>query len=410
MVSVFVMVALAGCSRSEIPLEATSTPEAASNVGVVEGTPEPTASPQPSIEELYRPQAYLNSTFSYTTGPTRVPPPSLEAANAEAATWLRTQAFEGEAPAWFLDLAGSAERRCAEVAGDASRVRSGDFVVDVTKWSGANPIFELLPARSSREPLLLRAVHLDDRDAPNPATHVHEYDGQLDWNEADEFSYTPRFVPPRAGRWMVVATAGTVWGCFVVEAAAPPPGLEVARSIEDAEAAGAAYPSVPPPERPSPAFTNERGPGVREGTSRYIVDGTAERVCLDVAGIHDARSGEWVLRPASIYAEGWSATLPGTKVLLVPLHQPESTSERVRGGFGRVDSLRLTSTFLDDPRHTHAYEQAALTAATASQPDGVIDEFSHVATFVHPRRGTWLMVATSGERAPDWGCFVVEAG
>ncbi|MEZ4501465.1 MAG: hypothetical protein R3C39_02450 [Dehalococcoidia bacterium] len=399
------MVTLAACSEREAAPEAASPVEGASTAVVTS-----TATAQPSLEELYRPQAYSGDVFSFTVGPTRIPPPTIETANLEADAWLRGQAFEGEAPAWFLDVAGTEERRCVEVLGDPSRVRSGDFALDVSAWSGASPLLEVLPVRASRERLLLRAVFLDltGADASNPPTHVHEYDWQLEWNAAEEFSYTPRFVLPQAGRWMVVATAGPVWGCFVLEAPPPHTSLEVARSIEEGEAAGAAYPSIPAPDPLPRAFAAERGPDVVEPRSQTRVDGTAKRACFDVTGIDDARSGEWVARPLSIYELGWSPSDPGGTGLLEPLHQPLVIGPQA-DRTAAAERLTLASTLLDDPRHTYVYEQPRLNARTPDFVEGPTEAF-HITSFVHPRAGHWLMVATSGDRGPDWGCFLFDLG
>lgn len=140
MACVLVMVSTMACTEGET-LGATST-AAATSTGKPTTESTTTASPQRPLGELYDPKPYLDSTLSYTTGPTRLPPPNLDAANAEAASWLGSHAFDGEAPPWFLDVPGREERQCVHVPGATSRMRSGDFVLDVTRWSGPDPVFE----------------------------------------------------------------------------------------------------------------------------------------------------------------------------------------------------------------------------------------------------------------------------
>lgn len=389
---------LVACASDEGATAASSSPTVAPSSATPASTLEAwTPAPQPSLDELYRPKADIEGLSVRRVGPTRVPPPGIDTANEEAAVWLGRHPYQGPIPASFAGAAGSEERRCIEVDDSAARTRSGDFVLDLTRWLSPDWSFEVLPVASSRRYLLLRALFLDDLGVANPATHVHEYDGFVEWNSTEEVLYAPRFVLPRAGRWMVVATAGPVWGCFILEAPEPPPGFEVVSSIEGAEAAGARFPSMPPPQHLSPAFGRERGPGVIESPGGYTIDGT---------GIHDARAGEWIARGASSYEGDWEPSLAGSKVLLFPLHQPQSV-ERVPGGFGREERLTLTSTLLDDPRHTYVYEQPVLNAYTGSAEAGT-REFSHVASFVHPRAGRWVAVATSGKRGADWGCFVLD--
>ena len=234
---------------------------------------------------------------------------------------------------------------------------------------------------------------------------MHEFDGQPQRYSEGELSYRPPFALPSAGRWVVVVTSGPQWGCFVVEV-----DEESIREIparwQRVEEAGAEHPSAPPPESLSPSFAGERGPGVME--SGYLIGGTSERVCLPVGVIHDARSGEWVMRPASSYDVDFSRWEPSYAVKLVPLHQPEGVkSPRERSS--EEERLLLTATLVDsEGRHTYVYEQPYFNAAYTLDPETEeVNEVFHMAGFVLPRAGLWAVVLTSG---PDWGCFVLGVG
>src|SRR5690606_30644322 len=140
-------------------------------------------------------------------------------------------------------------------------------------------------------------------------------------------------------------TAGAQWGCFVVEV-----GEESVREIparwQRIEEAGAEHPSMPPPDSLSPSFAAERGPGVME--SGYLIGGTSDRACFPVGVTHDARSGDWVMRPASSYDVDFSRWEASYAVKLVPLHQPqgdESPDERTPD----AERLLLTATLVDGP-------------------------------------------------------------
>ena len=147
--------------------------------------------------------------------------PSVAAAEAEAASY--PQAPPPRVTTFNLrhDFPGSAERTCVEVGEDAADqgIRSGEFVAgnlgSFTKhWGTAaetgkvwwKPLHTLDISESG---LTVRATLLDD-----PAiTRVYHNDG---------IGYgSGRFYPslislPRHGRWMLVATSGPDWGCFIV--------------------------------------------------------------------------------------------------------------------------------------------------------------------------------------------------
>src|SRR5690606_16036446 len=138
--------------------------------------------------------------------PTRIPPPSVEEAEAEAAIWLGEYAYTGQPPVMFEGVEGTETHTCVDVAG-LERVRSGDFVLDLSRWAAPAHAFELTPVLEEHAHLLLRATQVVD--GGEPATHVHEYDGRGALARTGRL--TPTFVLPRTGAWLVVAVAGPQW-------------------------------------------------------------------------------------------------------------------------------------------------------------------------------------------------------
>jgi hypothetical protein len=165
-------------------------------------------------------------------------PQSIEEAEAEART--HPQAAPPSNPATpFKAAPGTAERACVDTgryytpAGDLSALdpppatgastgsglRSGEFVAGsfatyIEEWR-RDPGFGKLwwfPLHTREMPgLTIRAILLDDPDvtrvysAPYPA-----------FNSTGTF-YPSSVVLPVVGRWMLIATAGPDWGCFVLQ-------------------------------------------------------------------------------------------------------------------------------------------------------------------------------------------------
>src|SRR5690606_31696725 len=126
----------------------TSTPSATATVEATAapsptGEPEPT--PQPTLEELYRPVAHADMGAFQRVTPSRIPPPSIEAANAEAGLWLRDYEPPDTLPAAFEGVAGSVEPQCVEVT-EYSRIRSGGFALDLAYMGRGRPVLGLLAA------------------------------------------------------------------------------------------------------------------------------------------------------------------------------------------------------------------------------------------------------------------------
>ena len=139
---------------------------------------------------------------------------------------------------YFSDspFGGTAERRCVVAAAYTAytsapngSLRSGDFIVRGgfldASWGGVQAVKEhkvlWVPLHGSalrKPPLVIRAARVgspadsvrfrveglanDGRDRPRP---LYGYPSEVSF--------------PRAGQWVVVATAGNDWGCFVVDVA-----------------------------------------------------------------------------------------------------------------------------------------------------------------------------------------------
>src|SRR5690606_17279902 len=121
-----------------------------------------------------------------------------------------------------------------------------------------------------------------------------------------------------------------------------------------------------------------------------------------ITGAHDARSGEWVLRPVWTLFTDANPRSPGTKFIAIPEHQPRTLVEARSWEGTPREHLRLTATLLDAPQHTYVYEQRDMNAYVGSEDAGTL-ELTHVAGAVMPRNdGTWLLIATDGLHGTQW--------
>jgi len=382
-----------GCTS---PPASQPTPEATAiatttttSTSTVKATDTPT--PQPSLEELYRPRAFEERETGRGLTPTRIPPPSIEAANEEAALWL--EGYEApEAPASFADAAGSAEPRCVEVTSYA-RVRSGGFLLDATPWGDGRPMLGLEAAdaaealHGNNSPLVVRLASLDETRATR-VVEVRRLAGP------DARWELPFGVEPHGADWLLVANAGRNWGCFVVRVEVP----GTAPDSTVAEIEGSFWPSaaVPPGREATFGASISGGP--------FEVPG--ERRCVEVERdpafpIDGERtvSGEWLLASGDYEGRWRSDWRAGERTIFVPLHQPDI-------GRGPEQPLVLEAVLLDDPRHTYSYTERG--GVYAGVP-GDASEAGYVTSFMLPRAGRWAIVARDGENW-DWGCFVLEVG
>jgi len=115
---------------------------------------------------------------------------------------------------------GAKDRKCVEV-GDGDIVQSGDLVAGSFRFfgshwqlNGARKLWWMpryLPASQARRPLLVEATALD---RPGAVT-AYRRDAMVRGDRGQYFFNTD-FGLPEAGRWLIVATSGPNWGCFVV--------------------------------------------------------------------------------------------------------------------------------------------------------------------------------------------------
>jgi hypothetical protein len=146
----------------------------------------------------------------------------VQAAEAEALTFPRGVASE-EQPSFAAapNLTGTADRRCVEV-GDGWNVRSGDFVAGpmsefqthwqqgYTKvWWSPRYLTDTRPRDLGDDGLVVRETRLE------PAGLNSEYrHGGLVRNTTAFFNSGVWL--PTPGKWMMVATYKSNWGCFIV--------------------------------------------------------------------------------------------------------------------------------------------------------------------------------------------------
>ncbi len=368
-------------------------------------TPEPTepaSSPVaqtdvPPLGDLYEPKAYLPPDYGIGQRPvpSRFPPPTIEAADEEPETFLADDWPQPPDFGVFATAPGSRERECVDTTPIAGPVaRSGDFVLDTSEWS-APPHRFALTAHESTERLFLRAIPIDGLDQAQPTTLIHEY--QRDWNLL-EGHFSPSFVLPEEGRWLVVANAGPQWGCFILDAPEPPAAYGLITSVSEAEQTGATYPSSPPPDRVTARF---------DGSGTYEVpDGSSARSCIDTDGLSIVRSGEWLLWGANFLFNG-DPNAPSNRVFLIPVTQPVDYDEMERWEDTPLLGLRLTASFVDAPQHTYVYEAPrpnAYTPYDGDDEDGF--EFQHITQPVLPRAGDWIVTVTDGHGGSQWSCFL----
>lgn len=127
-------------------------------------------------------------------------------------------------PQNFKNVPGTAERKCTN-AKDKPVLRSGEFVVgNVDQYLAAwkpNPVEGKLwwvPLHADQMPgLLVRATLLAD-----PTTSYIYQQPLVAWGNGTRF-YASGVLLPTAGTWMLIATSGPDWGCFILTVGASTP-------------------------------------------------------------------------------------------------------------------------------------------------------------------------------------------
>lgn len=322
-------------------------------------------------------EAYEAMAWDDHRGLQRVPPPSVEVAEAEAGVHRGGYVF-GTSPASFEGVPGG--EGCAVFDGEAVRV--GDWVVSTVSEPAIRRLrFEAREAEPPEPahgdgPFLLRLLSLDGE---LERSHVHERFWGM---PRGTFEWDVRL--PSAGRWLAVATAGPNWGCLelTVDEAA-----EFPASAPEAEQLGASYPSL--------VASAERVAYFDERLAEANAQGSFERRCLDADGLLWAASGEFFGRLDALKAK-WSPNRRLSKVGWAPLHH-----EELEGG------LLLTMTLMGAPEHTYSYLEHSPVQSATSEGVGT-GQYGFVTSPTPPRAGRWLIVATA-PRA-NWGCYLVTLG
>jgi len=155
-------------------------------------------------------------------------PTTAAQAEAEAAAYPHSEIASVPQAFFSRPSAGTSDRRCvaADEAEDrqaTGSLRSGEVIVR-GRWmdpvglrAGEEHKFLWMPLDGSAEmraPLVIRAHHLGDPADSLRLTRDHiTHGGGYMWGYPSLVSF------PSAGRWLVVATAGDDWGCFVLDVA-----------------------------------------------------------------------------------------------------------------------------------------------------------------------------------------------
>lgn len=161
----------------------------------------------------------------------------------------------------------------------------------------------------------------------------------------------------------------------------------IPRSIEAAEAEGAAYPRSTEPINFNPSLT--------EG----VTAGSGTRRCVRADTTARSRSGDFFIgQNIALLAEEWRAGVRGGwKTSWHTSHRPMRIPMQLTVRVARIDSAGpafvYTSESIKTQRIVREYQRYGQTWATGW---GSIDL---------PTAGTWMLVATSRD---VWGCFTIE--
>lgn len=152
-------------------------------------------------------------------------PPTIANAEAEGAGFGRADSATQAQSVFAGPFGGSADRRCARplrVPLPGREWRSGDFIVrggyaySLGLQAGKAHKILWMPLHGAAlhgTPLLLRAVHVGHRtDSLRRSVAGLAHAGP-------EYGYPSTVLFPNPGQWLVIATAGDDWGCFVLDVA-----------------------------------------------------------------------------------------------------------------------------------------------------------------------------------------------
>ena len=152
-------------------------------------------------------------------------PASVEVAEAEGASYRRAMSPVYMPSVFSEQFGGTTERKCVASSTNATNgsLRSGEMILR-SRLSGpwglkANRDHKILwrPLHNPfeyRDTLVIRAVRIDNAaDSMRLSVPEWVYPSKFEKQESG-FASLVRF--PTAGSWLVIATAGTDWGCFVL--------------------------------------------------------------------------------------------------------------------------------------------------------------------------------------------------
>jgi hypothetical protein len=175
--------------------------------------------------------AVLISSLAHIGAAQRIPT-SVPAAEAEGAAYPRSAVPHTVARDFRSPISGTSDRRCVVPPPDSllgDTLRSGEFIVRGGIGRSTGPMgYSLSRARKllweplhnpyvypTRKGLLVRAVRVGHpSDTLRLAVAHAAYPGiKMKYTEA---GYPSGFNFPSAGEWLMVATSGTDWGCFLL--------------------------------------------------------------------------------------------------------------------------------------------------------------------------------------------------
>jgi hypothetical protein len=153
-------------------------------------------------------------------------PVTVAQADAEAAAYSRADTASAPQTFFARPSAGTSARRCVDSRSAEDRqatgsLRSGEMIVR-GRWNdsaglhaGREDKFLWLPLHGSADfkaPLVIRADRVGE-----PADSLRLTIARLARGGRHMYGYPSLVAFPTPGRWLVVATAGSDWGCFILD-------------------------------------------------------------------------------------------------------------------------------------------------------------------------------------------------
>ncbi|HXT15022.1 MAG TPA: hypothetical protein VN706_05295 [Gemmatimonadaceae bacterium] len=153
-------------------------------------------------------------------------PVTVAQADAEAAGYSRSDTASAPQAFFARPSAGTSDRRCVDSRNADDRqatgsLRSGEMIVR-GRWNdstglhaGKEDKFLWLPLHGSADlkaPLVIRADRVGE-----PADSLRLTIAHVARGGGHMYGYPSLVSFPTPGRWLVVATAGSDWGCFILD-------------------------------------------------------------------------------------------------------------------------------------------------------------------------------------------------